>query len=139
MVPRRAYELIVARTGEFFDGDFFAYREDAELGLRAAMLGVTSWVVPAARACHARTLRGNARGVSPHIDRLGVRNRFLIAFKYGTRRPGGWFGAPLRDFAVLAAVMLRERSSWPGVCEAWRLRGRMRQKRALLTSAASHE
>jgi GT2 family glycosyltransferase len=132
LVPRRTFEFIVSRTDEFFDGDFFAYREDAELGLRAAALGVTSWIVPTARANHARTLRGNARGVSAHIDRLGVRNRFLIAFKYGTRRPGGWFGAPLRDVVVLGAVILRERSSWPGIAEAWELRDRMRQKRALM-------
>jgi GT2 family glycosyltransferase len=128
-VPRAAYERIIDGSGEFFDASFLAYREDAELGLRADRLGVSSWIVPQALALHVRGVRGTARrGVSAHVNRLGVRNRFLIAFKYGTQRPGGWLGAPLRDAVVLAGVVVHERSSWPGVVDAWRLRGLMRAK-----------
>lgn len=137
LVPRRTYDLICRRCGEFFDNDFFAYREDAELGLRAAALGVVSWTVPASRGFHGRALRGHSRGGSAHIDRLGVRNRFLIAFKYGTHRPGGWFGAPLRDLIVLVGVVLHERSSWRGVAEAWALRSRMHEKRTRLMAVAA--
>jgi GT2 family glycosyltransferase len=127
-VSRAAYEVVTAATGEFFDEDFIAYREDAELGLRASILGVPSFIVPSARGRHVRRLRGTARGKDPFIDRLGVRNRFLLAFKYGFRRPG-WLPAVLaRDVVVLLGVGLRERSSWPGVVEAWRLRHEMRAK-----------
>ena len=128
-VPRPAWEVIRAVTGEFFDADFLAYREDAELGLRAARLGWPSYVVPEARALHVRSLRGTARsGVSEHILLLGVRNRFLIAFKHGLSRPGARFGAPLRDALVVAGVLLRERSSLRGLLEAWQLRHAMRDK-----------
>ena len=41
-VPLDAYRELVGRTGEFFDEDFIAYREDAELGLRASLLGIPS-------------------------------------------------------------------------------------------------
>jgi GT2 family glycosyltransferase len=137
LVTAGAHERFVRESGEFFDEDFIAYREDAELGLRAAMLGVALWVVPQARGLHVRTQRGTRRGGSAFVDRLGVRNRFLIAFKYGTRRPGGWCGAPLRDVTVLIAVMLRERSSWVGVREAFGLRSRMHRKRATVRAAAA--
>ena len=137
-VPRAAYVRVIDGSGEFFDGSFLAYREDAELGLRADRLGVQSWIVPAAQALHVRSVRGTTRrGVSEHANRLGVRNRFLIAFKFGTDRPGGWLGAPLRDAVVLVGVMVHERSSWSGVMEAWQLRGVMRAKGRRMRRSAS--
>jgi GT2 family glycosyltransferase len=136
-VPRLAYDMVLDGSGEFFDDSFLAYREDAELGLRADRLGVQSWIVPRAEALHVRSVRGTSRrGVSDHVNRLGVRNRFLIAFKYGTDRPGGWLGAPLRDALVLAGVVARERSSWPGLVEAWQLRDLMRAKGRRLRMSA---
>lgn len=131
-VGRAAYERISAASGEFFDADFIAYREDAELALRAHELGVEQWLVPDARALHVRGHRGTARGESAFVDYLGVRNRFLIAFKYGHRRPGGLTFAPLRDLVVILAVLLKERSSVGALRDAWRLRDRMRSKRRCL-------
>lgn len=127
-VGRAAYHRVVDASGEFFDADFIAYREDAELAHRAHLLGISSYLVPAARGRHIRRLRGTARGVDPQIDALGVRNRFLIAFKYGARRPGSSVAALARDVVVVAGVLVRERSSLPALREAWRLRGRMRDK-----------
>jgi GT2 family glycosyltransferase len=127
-VPRLAHARVLEHTGEFFDDEFIAYREDAELGFRAGYAGVESFVVPEARALHVRRLRGTARGVDDHIDRLGVRNRFLIAFKYGRHRPGRWPWPYVRDLVVVLGVVLRERSSWPGIVEAWQLRHAMRAK-----------
>jgi GT2 family glycosyltransferase len=127
-VTKAAYDRVMAASGEFFDAEFIAYREDAELAYRAELLGVTSYLVPAARGVHARRLRGTSRGADPAIDSLGVRNRFLIAFKYGVRRPGGFLGSTGRDLIVVGAVLARERSSLPGLREAWRLRHVMRAK-----------
>jgi GT2 family glycosyltransferase len=126
-IPRAAYDRILDATGELFDEDFLAYREDAELGLRAERIGVAQVVVPSAVALHGRALRGTTRG-EPALDRLGVQNRFLIAFKHGRRRPGAWLGAPLRDLLVIGGVLLRERHSLPGLRTAWRLRPMMRAK-----------
>jgi GT2 family glycosyltransferase len=121
-VPRLAYERIVAGSGEFFDELFVAYREDAELGFRAGLLGVASWVEPLARGSHARGTRGTSRAGSAAVNRLGVQNRFLIAFKYGHRRPGGWLQPWLRDVVVIGGVLLRERESLPGLRRAFALR-----------------
>ncbi len=136
VVSRGAYDRVVELSGEFFDEDFIAYREDAELGFRAALLGVDCWLIPAATGRHARRLRGTARDVSSWVNRLSVRNRFLIAAKYGRDRPGGRYGPALRDLVVLAGVAGRERSSWAGLHEAWELRSRMRAKGKRVRRAA---
>jgi GT2 family glycosyltransferase len=138
-VGREGFDAVRAGSGgEFFDPDFIAYREDAELAYRAAILGVESFLVPAARGLHARRLRGTSRGADAAIDALGVRNRFLIAFKYGRQRPGGMLAPLRRDIVVVAAVLLRERSSLPGLREAWRLRHRMRAKGRQVRGFAGH-
>jgi GT2 family glycosyltransferase len=127
-VPQSAFERITTASGEFFDEDFIAYREDAELAFRAGLLGVDCYVVPAARGRHLRRLRGTSRGGDRAIDALGVRNRFLIAFKYGAGRPGRLPATLARDAVVVSAVAMRERSSLGGLRDAWRLRRRMRSK-----------
>jgi GT2 family glycosyltransferase len=128
LVSRAAYERVVNETGEFFDGHFIAYREDAELGVRAALVGVESWVVPSAAALHVRGLRGTQRGISVHVDRLGVRNRFLIKIKLGRYRPGRPLAAAARDLLVVLGVLVKEWSSIPGLVDAWKLRHVMREK-----------
>jgi GT2 family glycosyltransferase len=128
LVTARCFRRIVSVSGEFFDEQFFAYREDAELSFRAALLDIRSWVVLGATGLHVRTLRAGVRGESPLVDMLGVRNRFLLAAKYGWSRPGGAVRPLARDLVVLGGVLLRERSSATGLLEAWRLRNVMRVK-----------
>ena len=128
LVPRPAYERVVEISGEFFDELFLAYREDAELGFRASLLGIESWLEPSARGSHARGSRGTTRSVSAAVNSLGVQNRFLTAFKYGVRRPGGRLGPWLRDIVVIAGVLVRERESLPGLRRAFALRREARAK-----------
>jgi GT2 family glycosyltransferase len=128
LVTRGAYQRLVDMTGEFFDEDFIAYREDAELAFRAELLGIECWLVPAAVAQHVRSLRGTSRKTTPWVNALGVRNRFLIASKYGIRRPGIWPLPWFRDLVVVSAVIVQERESLPALLEAWKLRRRMRAK-----------
>ena len=135
LVTADAHEVLVAGSGELFDEAFFAYREDAELAYRAALLDVPSVLVHAARGGHVRGLRGVRRG-DPVLDRLGVQNRFLTAAKYGRARPGGPVQPFLRDLVVIAAVLLVERSSLPGLREAWRLRRVQRDKGRRVAASA---
>lgn len=132
-VPRAAYDRVLAASNEFFDADFIAYREDAELAIRADLLGIGCYLVPRARGAHVRGLRGTTRGGNAAIDALGVRNRFLMAFKYGRKRPGNPVATLARDAIVVAGVLLRERSSLPALREAWRLRAAMRAKGRRIT------
>jgi GT2 family glycosyltransferase len=128
LVPRLAWVRVVDQCGEFFDEDFFAYREDAELGVRASAVGVRSVVVGRPVGLHFRGSPGTVR-TNPTTNRLGVRNRFLILFKWGVRgRPGSIPLACFRDVVAVVGVVVTERSSWSGLTEAWRLRHRMQQK-----------
>lgn len=118
LVSRRVHSAIVASTGWFFDDAFLAYREDAELGIRARRLGVGCRVVETEGFWHRRTVRGYRRG-QELPDLLGARNRFIMAWRLGIGRPG-WIPMVLcRDLVVILAARFLERSSWPGVTSAF--------------------
>lgn len=119
---------LMSRDYEVFDDLFFAYREDAELGLRLFRYGVVMKVLDGPVNGHIRTLRGYQRGAYPLIDLLGVRNRSLLRYKYGNRRFGAALATRLRDLVVLLAVASTERSSWRGVRDARRIRRYARYK-----------
>lgn len=121
MVPVAPYDLLHEKSGYFFDDTFIAYREDAELGIRAAALGVPQWVLPIDGFDHVRTTRGFTRK-NDLVNLLGVRNRYLIKWSLGPLRPGSKVASAIRDLIVMAAVVLHERLSIPGIQEAFRMR-----------------
>ncbi|MCD4533148.1 glycosyltransferase [Nocardioides sp. cx-169] len=135
LVPRRAWSRVIQLSGEFFDEDFFAYREDAELGLRATRVGVGSYVTSRVVGMHYRGTPGVSRK-SALVNRLSVQNRFLLRYRTGAvGRPGNLVLSLTRDVAVAAMVHLRERDSLDGLRNARRLRPRMIEKRRRLAAA----
>ncbi|PPF42407.1 hypothetical protein C5B85_16745 [Pseudoclavibacter sp. AY1F1] len=120
-VPRGAYESIVEGSGWFFDDVFLAYREDAELGLRAKALGVESRLVHVEGFAHVRSVRGYARGRALP-DLLGVRNRYVLKYRLGSLRPSSKGFAEVRDLLVAGATSTIERSSLPGLSSAKSIR-----------------
>lgn len=129
---RRAMLEDVTNAGEYFDEDFFAYREDADLAWRAQLLGWSSLYVPEARASHVRRVTPERRrGLPPEVNRYSVRNRFLLRIK---NQPPGHALAFLvpalwRDLQVVGYVVLRERSSLGGLADVVRLLPRTLAKR----------
>ncbi len=104
----------VSIQGEFFDPDFFAYREDADVAWRAQLMGWRCIYTPLARGYHVRTvLPGNRRALPPAINMHSVKNRFLMRMKNMTldlyRR--NWFSVLARDIVVLGCCLLLEQSS----------------------------
>jgi GT2 family glycosyltransferase len=100
--------------GEFFDPDFFVYREDADVAWRAQLMGWRCIYTPLARGYHVRNvLPGNRRALPPEINMHSVKNRFLMRMKNMTpdlyRR--NWLSITTRDLIVLGACLVRERSS----------------------------
>lgn len=68
--------------GEFFDSDFFVYREDADVAWRAQLFGWRCIYAPYARGYHVRNvLPGNRRALPPEINMHSVKNRFLMRIK----------------------------------------------------------
>lgn len=111
---RRAMIEDVSIDGEFFDPDFFVYREDADVAWRSQLMGWRCIYTPHARGYHVRNvLPGNRRALPPEINMHSVKNRFLMRIKNMTwdlyRR--NWLSVTARDVVVLGACLLREHYS----------------------------
>jgi GT2 family glycosyltransferase len=104
----------VAIDDEFFDPDFFVYREDADVAWRAQLLGWRCLFTPQARGYHVRNvLPGNRRALPAAINMHSVKNRFLMRLKNITwdvyKR--NWMSIIARDTVVLGCCLVREHSS----------------------------
>ena len=129
---RDALADVAYPNGEIFAQSFFAYREDAELAWRLQLRGWRCLYAPLAVAAHGRGFRpeGGRQGHA-EINRLSVRNRFLLR---GHCADLGWHLRCLpwwlaRDLLVVGACLTVERSSAPGLREAWQLRHDVRERR----------
>jgi len=104
----------IAIDGEFFDPDFFVYREDADVAWRAQLMGWRCIYTPLARGYHVRAvLPGNRRALPPVINMHSVKNRFLMRIKNMTPDlyKRNWWSITTRDLVVVGACLLREQSS----------------------------
>jgi GT2 family glycosyltransferase len=111
---RRAMIEDVSIGDEFFDPDFFVYREDADVAWRAQLLGWRCIYTPHARGYHVRNvLPGNRRALPPAINMHSVKNRFLMRIKNmtGDLYLRNWFSITARDLVVLGCCLVREQSS----------------------------
>src|SRR5208337_3948189 len=104
----------ISISGEFFDPDFFVYREDADVAWRAQLMSWRCLYTPLARGYHVRNvLPGNRRALPPEINMHSVKNRFLMRIKNMTpdlyRR--NWFSITTRDLIVVGACLVREHTS----------------------------
>ncbi len=111
---RRSMIDDISLDGDFFDPDFFVYREDADVAWRAQLMGWRCVYTPEARGYHVRNvLPGNRRALPPAINMHSVKNRFLMRIKNIT--PGlyrrNWVSITTRDLVVLGACLLHEHSS----------------------------
>jgi len=104
----------ISFDGEFFDSDFFVYREDADVAWRAQLMGWKCIYVPYARGYHVRkVLPGNRGALPPEINMHSVKNRFLMRIKNISsdlyRR--NMFSITLRDIMVVMCCLVWEHSS----------------------------
>jgi GT2 family glycosyltransferase len=118
---RREMIADISEGGNFFDPDFFAYREDADVAWRAQLLGWRCLYTPAAVGYHVRSVGpGNRHAVPAAINMHSVKNRFLMRTKNMT---GGvfrrfWRQMIARDLLVVGGSLLVEQKSLPAF---WRL------------------
>jgi GT2 family glycosyltransferase len=113
---RRSMLEDIRLGNHYFDEDFFAYREDADLSWRARWMGWECLYVPQATAFHWRRVLPERRSKLPAaINMHSFKNRFLLRIK---NMDGGtylrfFFPITLRDLAALAYVAVKEWSSLP--------------------------
>ena len=111
---RREMIQDISLDGEFFDSDFFVYREDADVAWRSQLLGWKCLYAPYARGYHVRkALPGNRRALPPEINMHSVKNRFLLRIKNisGDLYRRNWLQITGRDLVVIACCLIWEHSS----------------------------
>jgi len=129
---RRSMIDDVAINGEFFDSDFFVYREDADVAWRAQLMGWKCIYTPHARGYHVRSvLPGKRRALPAVINMHSVKNRFLMRIKNMTGHLywRNWLSITTRDLIVVACCLLREQSSLKAIPYIARNWGRVMEKR----------
>src|SRR5665213_4013065 len=104
----------ISVKGEFFDSDFFVYREDADVAWRGQLMGWRCLYTPRACGYHVRNvLPGKRHALPAAINMHSVKNRFLMRMKNMTpdlyRR--NWASITARDFVVVGACILHEHGS----------------------------
>lgn len=134
-IYRRSMLEDVAVEGEYFDEDFWAYREDADLAWRARLMGHEGRYAPGAVAYHRRRVTPERRSELPAIINYhSVKNRFLLRIK---NQGAGLFLRNgvlevVRDLQVAGYVLLGERSSLGALADVVRLLPRtLRKRRAI--------
>ncbi len=111
---RREMVEDIAINGEFFDNDFFAYREDADVAWRAQLMGWKCLYAPYAKGYHVRkALPGNRRELPAEINMHSVKNRFLLRMKNMTADLywRNFFSITVRDAVVISCCLMWEHTS----------------------------
>jgi GT2 family glycosyltransferase len=106
----------ISTNQEFFDPDFFSYREDADVAWRAQLLGWRCLYTPEAVGSHVRGMRPNARrSTLPVLNMHSVKNRFLMRTNNitGDLYRRHFLSITARDLVVLGGCLLVEPASLP--------------------------
>jgi GT2 family glycosyltransferase len=134
---RRDFIEAVSVEGQFFDEEFFAFREDGDLAWRAQLMGWKCLYTPAAVAWHVRRVTPERRADLPLvINWHSVKNRFLMRGKNAS----GWlcwrlfFPVAWRDLMTLGYALLRDWRMISAVFYPFRAFGSIRRKRAIIQS-----
>ena len=101
-------------NGEYFDVDFFAYKEDADVAWRLRLYGFTNWYVPSAVGYHHRAfaaaqrrgitaMRANRRRVPPALRAASLKNHQLMLLKNEQ---------PLNVLLALPWLLARQTALW---------------------------
>ena len=132
---RRGFIEAVSVEGEFFDEEFFAFREDGDLAWRAQVMGWKCLYTPAAVAWHVRRVTPERRRDLPLvINWHSVKNRFLMRGKNAS----GWlcwrlfFPVAWRDLMTLGYALVRDWRMLSALVYPLRAYGSIRRKRAVI-------
>lgn len=145
---RQALETIRFRD-EFFDEDFFAYKDDIDVAWRLQRLGWVNWFDGKLVAYHHRSIQGQAKTTNVHIAKnfqrrsrfnatYSYRNHWLVAMKdesFASRRVD-FFYIFWYEFRKGVFLLFTRPKVLSGIFSAWKLRSRMRAKAKLLNHVA---
>jgi GT2 family glycosyltransferase len=127
----------ISVAGEFYDEDFFSYREDADVSWRAHLLGWRCVYTPRAVAWHVRRVTPSRRRELPlFINWHSIKNRFLMRAKNISARLYLRFFLPvtLRDTLILGYALLADRRLLSAFRFLWKRRKAIWAKRQWIQS-----
>ena len=134
---RRTMIEDISVAGEFYDEDFFAYREDADVAWRAQLRGWRCVYTPRAVAWHVRRVTPSRRRVLPFfINWHSVKNRFLMRAKNISVPLYLRLLLPitLRDATILGYALLVDRRLLSILPFLWKGRTGIQEKRRWIQS-----
>lgn len=134
---RRAMLDDIAIEGEYFDEQFFAYREDADLAWRAQLMGWQCVYTPKAVAWHVRRVTPERRKQLPHeINWHSIKNRFLMRAKNISwpLYARCFLQTTLRDAQVVGYCLLADPKLVSALTAVWKLRRDLMNKRRAIQS-----
>ena len=129
---RRTMVEDITSGGEFFDEDFFAYREDADVAWRAQLMGWSCLYTPQAVAWHVRRVTPERfKQLPDEINRHSIKNRFLMRAKNISLALYSRLFIPIatRDLLILGYCALCNRGLLSGLSLFWSKRGSIKEKR----------
>lgn len=134
---RRAMIEDISVGGEFFDDDFFAYREDADVAWRAQLMGWRCLYTPQAVAWHVRRVTPERfKQLPDEINRHSIKNRFLMRAKNLSWALYSRLFIPIatRDLLIFGYCVLCNRGLLSGLSLFWTKRGSIAKKRSWVQS-----
>lgn len=134
---RREMVKDISVGGDFFDEDFFAYREDADVAWRAQLMGWSCLYVPEAVAWHVRRVTPERFHQLPdEINRHSIKNRFLMRAKNISAGLYLRLLIPVtaRDLQIFGYCVLFNRGLLSGLSLFWRKGKAIREKRRWIQS-----
>ncbi len=135
--------------GEYFDPDFFFYKEDVDLAWRARLFGWPALMVSSAVAYHIRTLKQvksrklgqlvSARNKQSKLARyFSYRNHWFLLLKndFACNLRRDWLAICWYEFKKLMYVLFLEWSSCQAIMDRLRLMPKMLKKRQIILKRA---
>ena len=137
-IYRREALASVKYKEEFFDEDFFSYKEDVDLAIRLRYLGWKAYYLPDSCAYHVRTVGRDAnkkirmarKFKSDFANFYSYRNQLLLLKKDLPKKklkyifPVFWY-----EFKKFVYVLFLEHKSWKAWGEYFKLKKTMKEKR----------
>lgn len=139
MYSRKMIEDI-SILGEFYDEDFFAYKEDVDVAWRAGLLGWKGYYCAEAVGVHKRGWKKGSRGAQPlFIRRHSFINRYMMIYKNlsGTNWLRNLPYLMTYEIAVHGYILLREPKVLGAWFDFWRQLPRLRKKRGEIRTKKS--
>lgn len=127
----------ISIEGEFFDNDFFAYKEDVDVAWRAEVMGWKSYYHAEAIAYHARGWKKGTRHQQPlFIRKASYINRYKMIYKNAghSSRASGLFQTLPYEIASNLYFLVKEPRVLGAWKSFWRQLTELRRKRDMISA-----